>query len=312
MATWTTSFNNVPGQASVTAQAQNVALALKNLILAAGGSVIGSSNSVAAGLDAVDRWAAASDLVWNSAGNAHSWIVLRDAHDLYWLIACSTGTGSPHLVNVTFGTTSFTGGSVTADPTAITAGNMRSLANKQFLRSTLANSKFHTWRSDRGDWLFGVSADLSGRVMTMWGSLLCENNEVGDLYPQTAFAAFADSGNGGFVRTNLASASHAAQWQNSGALAAGSNWGPQQYGGTDVMSQFTSLGSGVSGRYPGLPVLLFSQAIPALRGTLVDIEFAPGGTGVLQFTEDPASPATAERLIIGDFWVPSGGTSLSA
>lgn len=44
-------------------------------------TVIGSSNSVAAGMDGVDRWAADANLVWTSAGTTtvHGWIVLQQA-----------------------------------------------------------------------------------------------------------------------------------------------------------------------------------------------------------------------------------------
>jgi hypothetical protein len=57
-------------------------------------TVVGSSSGIAAGLDAVDRWSADSDLVQAAAGNAHSWIVLKQAqisanYQLIRLVACS-------------------------------------------------------------------------------------------------------------------------------------------------------------------------------------------------------------------------------
>jgi hypothetical protein len=69
-------------------------LAIKNALLGTGSwtdatggaatptsnwTVVGSSDSITAGLDAVDRWAAASNLVWRNNAQAHSWIVLRQA-----------------------------------------------------------------------------------------------------------------------------------------------------------------------------------------------------------------------------------------
>lgn len=37
----------------------------------------GSSNGTTAAMDNTNRWASDADLVWNTAGNAHSWIVLQ-------------------------------------------------------------------------------------------------------------------------------------------------------------------------------------------------------------------------------------------
>jgi hypothetical protein len=40
-------------------------------------TIKGSSNSVTAGMDGVDRWLTFSDLIWNGAASARSWITLR-------------------------------------------------------------------------------------------------------------------------------------------------------------------------------------------------------------------------------------------
>jgi hypothetical protein len=90
-------------------------------------TVRGSSNGVTAGMDATDRWAADSDVVWNSATSAHSWIVLRQSGlgtNIDLLISCSTqnqGNNPLYLtVLVAVDGVGFTGGSTTADPTATT------------------------------------------------------------------------------------------------------------------------------------------------------------------------------------------------
>jgi len=88
-------------------------------------TVQGSSNGVAAGMDAIDRWAANGDVIWNSVGSAHSWIVLRQAAlgaNVELLISCNSkdqGNNARYLtVLLAVGGTGFGGGSTTADPTA--------------------------------------------------------------------------------------------------------------------------------------------------------------------------------------------------
>jgi hypothetical protein len=88
-------------------------------------TVVGSSNSVAAALDAVDRWAAATNLVYTAAGGtAHSWIVLKQAGvlsnfqiciDLVTAIGASDHGNANFIVSPNAG---FTGGSTTNRPTA--------------------------------------------------------------------------------------------------------------------------------------------------------------------------------------------------
>jgi hypothetical protein len=80
--TWQFDVNNVIaalGSALATARSA-LRTAVKDVLIGFGSSpwtVQGSSNSVTAGMDAVDRWAADANLVWANAGSAHSWIVLR-------------------------------------------------------------------------------------------------------------------------------------------------------------------------------------------------------------------------------------------
>lgn len=88
-------------------------------------TVQGSSNGVAAGMDAVDRWLLNTDVIWDSAGSAHSWIVLRQAAlgaNVELLISCNTenrGNNPLYLtVLLAVGGAGFAGGSTTADPTA--------------------------------------------------------------------------------------------------------------------------------------------------------------------------------------------------
>lgn len=79
--------------------------------------VKGSSDSVAAGMDDVDRWIDTGDIVWNS-GN-HSWIVLENAGgaQICWANDFSTNYIEDSFIFFS-PSAGFTGGSISARPTA--------------------------------------------------------------------------------------------------------------------------------------------------------------------------------------------------
>lgn len=106
---------------------QNILFGIKTSLKAfsSGWTVVGSSNSVAAALDGVDRWTLPTNLVWHNAGVAHSWIVLKQtglAANFQLLIDCdSNGAGAGAASNlrlVVSYSAGFTGGSTTTRPTA--------------------------------------------------------------------------------------------------------------------------------------------------------------------------------------------------
>lgn len=77
--------------------------------------VKGSSNSVTAGMDNVNRWVSASNLVWSSSG-ARSWIVLENVSGLQILIHLAHN--SQYAMLLALSKNGFTGGSISAAPTA--------------------------------------------------------------------------------------------------------------------------------------------------------------------------------------------------
>jgi hypothetical protein len=89
-------------------------------------SVVGSSNSSTSGMDGTDRWSTAANLVWNTGGSAHSWIVLKQAGlNTNFSICIDLSNASTYLATVVvspvngFGTANGgTNGSTTARPTA--------------------------------------------------------------------------------------------------------------------------------------------------------------------------------------------------
>ncbi len=130
--TWQFNVNQFSKDTSgTTANNRLLLLKIKNSFLSFGSSpwtVVGSSNSVAAGLDAVDRWAAASNIVFNSAGNAHSWIVLKQTglgSNFQILLDCNN-TDTASLTVLMSMSAGFSGGSITAAPTAADSITVRS------------------------------------------------------------------------------------------------------------------------------------------------------------------------------------------
>jgi len=88
-----------------------------------GWTVVGSSDSVASGMAGINRWAAIANLVFvTSGGTAHSWIVLSNATVQICLDCTSPFGGSgvnAAFMNVMMSVNAgFTGGSITARPTA--------------------------------------------------------------------------------------------------------------------------------------------------------------------------------------------------
>lgn len=119
--TWQFDVNQtIAAQGSALATGKAIMFALKESLIGFAQNpwtVSGSSDSSTAGMDSVDRWVTAGNIV-NSSSN-HSWIVLRQ-----------TGIASNYEVCIDFGTSGntitlaasasagFTGGSTTARPTA--------------------------------------------------------------------------------------------------------------------------------------------------------------------------------------------------
>lgn len=114
----------MPQQADALASNRKILRQIKTTLIGFGSqpwTVRGSSDSVAAGMDAVDRWDSDTDLVWANAGVAHSWIVLRQTGISATFEICIdliTASANGSDGEIFASTAGFTGGSTTARPTA--------------------------------------------------------------------------------------------------------------------------------------------------------------------------------------------------
>lgn len=303
-------MNNTPAsEVSLLAQMQNILYQLKTHMLAAGGTVIGSSDGVTVigGLDAVDRWLAPANIIRGSGGANRSWIVIRHtasgAGSIDVLIAYSTA--SDQTINLSISTSPFTGGLVTADPTATVPGNTNTTSALQVVATPVAPVRFSTMRSTVGDWIFLIAPVGSGLFTFHFQAHQLSGVEAGDTHIWYTQKQYLASGRG--VPAADSTATNVGLWTHTGALG-GSARGifvPDLAGSSSVMGSMTSAGSPVSGSYPALPAVTGFQN--RIKGTLVDIALAPADSSVLIGTEEPASPATSTTMIAGNLWVPNGG-----
>lgn len=321
--TWTATLNSVPSQGTQLAQARAVLRAWKDGIKAAGWTCDGSSSSTAAGMDGTDRWAADSNLVWNGAGSAHSWIVLKSptnypstGKNIWLLIALSAGSGASNAttrtayIRLVWASAAFTGGSTTADPTLPT--NYREIASQQFIKgdgTTFTAGKYHVIRNTLGDFLMLFSNDSSGYFCSYLCSFQSTGAEVGDTYPWIGSSNFNNAAPGAFFRTALEGNNSAAFWIDDTPIVGAYYAANLISNGASPYESFLVGGSNITGTYPAVPVFLVSLdgSKVAFRGTLVDIAGAPSGTGIAQGTVQPAS-GTSLQMICGQFWVPNGNT----
>lgn len=153
--TWQFQVNQtIPAQGSLLATMRRVIRTLKDLYKSFGlmpWTVSGSSNAVAAAMDGVDRWAVDTDLVWNTAGLAHSWIVLRQIGIAVNFEVCIdlSNSSSPIGSIIVSPSVGFAGGSTIARPTA--ADEMVVLNNVILTSANDSQFQIHGFQSTDGE-----------------------------------------------------------------------------------------------------------------------------------------------------------------
>ena len=181
--TWQFNVNNVRTGTVALDDSRAVLRGIKNRFIGFASNpwvVDYSCNSTVAGTpgDGVDRWAADTDLVFQSAdtGTARSWIVLRNpVTTMELLIECrssttSTGRGIRVVVSPSAG---FTGGTTTSRPTAtdeliLYAGDINSTWGWGTISSnTVVNSVYHVFHSSDGQVTYVVIC-IGSRATGFW------------------------------------------------------------------------------------------------------------------------------------------------
>lgn len=162
--------------------------------------VVGSSNSVAAGMDGVDRWASLSNVIRNtSTSGARSWIVLRNPATGRQMLIDYVGSDAT-TCRVQFSLVAgFTGGSTTAAPTATDAIDIEDTGPTTVLGDVLSGTKIiqHVWQSVDGRQTIMVNTQ-NGVCFSFWMFGEIEDAPVAWAYP---FISFWASGSGSISST---------------------------------------------------------------------------------------------------------------
>lgn len=267
-------------------------------------TVARSSNGTTA--SAADNWAAVADIVRNTEGNVHSWIVFRSPISVGFLpstqfveILINCDTAATELVSVSFavGSNPFAGGTTTNAPTLPTNGV--SIGNIQIVENTptLAPHRQHFWRSEEGDIFCTISRDGSGAFGSILLAWQGEGGDAADVWPCTlnAISQAALSANV-ITFTNLSSSSNLGGWSTdntqhdaSPAILSTSS--------TIATTGFGAAG-GIPGRNPALPIDLFQEDanIGLYHGRVPDIRF--GSPNQANLTLEATADAM-KRLNVG-------------
>jgi hypothetical protein len=162
--TWTVSINNAFGTvSSQLIQFQEALWNLKSTLVAAGWTVTRSSNTVTA--SAADNWTSSTNVVLGLAG-AGSWIVLQSPSSwpnapgpVYVSLYVNNATGdtTPQTIGLRISTLEYTGGTTAALPTTLGVETAVLTNGDDIIPwTTYTTGNWASWRSSRGDVLFGV------------------------------------------------------------------------------------------------------------------------------------------------------------
>lgn len=165
-------------------------------------TLVGSSNSVSAGIDSTDRLHfagafTAADWVRNSAGSAHTWFVLQSPSGMLdgpWYL-CVDYIGPTNDQTCTFVVSKqvFSGGSTTARPTST---NESPVTSQQFCTTTANAGKAHLQTDANGSFRWERSRNGTGYFDFMIGVESMVETHSGDNARSIMWGQFLDSGTG--------------------------------------------------------------------------------------------------------------------
>jgi hypothetical protein len=331
---WQFQVNNVvASDANNTTQNRALMLALKQALIGAGSwtdgdgfglggspngwTVVGSSDGSASSMDGTDRWLSGSNLVWASAGTAHSWIVLQSPTGLQLLIDLVnvTITSATFIVSHTgFGTANGgTNGSSTTAPTALNSVTILSNTNWGGA-STPAATVLHVQHSTTIGGIAGTRAFMcrNGQAVS---SLILENPVAEAVsgwagqYYALAFGVLAAAPSGRLLsEANVADRTAAAGRSfGAGAFAIGAvTEGFPSGAGPDQLTAQNSF----SGEFPLFPVRVASNVASnaGTHGLITDLwrGLRIQATG----TTFPATPSATREFAVMDAFIIAWNKSL--
>lgn len=294
------------------ADIKDVFLRVKNALKAFGTNpltCVGSSNSASANMSGTDLLSANADIVFASGANPHSWIVLEMASGAQICFDFNQAFINYLIIHVS--PTGFSGGSVTARPTA---ADSQELLNDSFQGmlgdgSSGGQIRSHIMLSTDGKCLRIINANNG----TVGGFLLVDQAMEpvsGWTDPMVAtFKGFGINTNTGETVLNIGS------WYGSAILKAVGPLGVMPLfpsmecatANTPVVQQFNGANE-ISGEYPAQPMGLWHNATAGQRGRhghLADLWFT---NQILQNGDTMPITDTKEFVVFGDMTFPGDGT----
>jgi hypothetical protein len=313
--TWQYSVNNtVAALGAITTTHARLLRSIKNTLLAFGTlpwTVVGSSNSVAAGLDAVDRWAADGNLVWANEGNAHSWIVLKQTgigSNFQLLINCSPADTWNRVVNVIASPNAgFTGGSTTARPTATDEVDLNVSNNEYWAGSHSADGQFvyHVMQSTDGQCTRILTA-RAGAVCGFWLLDKAKNPVTGWTYPFVGIVKGDTTGDVATIATLAATSAKFAGW----GTAYMNMYATHEVANSNNIPTLSTVPNDLSTKYPVFPIGLLSETAGqrGRHGDLFDLWWGLTAVATGDFYPGDASKQFVQ---LGDVIFPWNGGAIT-
>lgn len=231
----------------------------------------GSSDSLTASMDGIDRWGSgsydASKLVYNNDGNAHSWIVLKSPSSIsvsgsYYLLINLGYNDTTTYATAKMSKIPFAGGSTTQPPSSSATAVV--IADQYYDDTTTSTSHFaHMVRTANGAFYFTPNCQGRTSFGNMLGMVPLLNQETNDQWNIFSILSYYYGlGTGQFDKIGARTYNNLSEGNNSASRIYIGNWSNDQPGLNSASNTFNTF-----------PVLCYTSNADAsgIRGTFPDI-----------------------------------------
>lgn len=313
--TWTISPNNTYSADLMDDQYQEGVFAWKSLLVAAGWTVVRSSNGAV--VSDSDNWASSSDVAFGASGSG-AWIVLRSPAGwltnggfMEVLMYVNDTAGTPQIFEIKCSTFGYKSGNLTTLPTARGEETTVNTGGRNIVPwgADAITGRYTTWRSSRGDVMMFVKEEGVSEINHCFALFSNEDNDGGGSGDQRWFFfsrsstvnIFLNNGHLNFTDWRAVNA----HGENATNVEASS-----------ILGGIASIADGqdFSGAEMSAPVKVWNDSAAEVRelGAMVDVFSNIGGSGPEPFNvTDPSEAAQdPQRVLVGSAWVymPNGVT----
>jgi hypothetical protein len=286
--------------------------------------LIGSSDATTAGMDGLDRWTSvytAGKINRNTAGSAHSWVVLRGpvmATKTYYILI-DWSTSVDYAVTVSLGhTTAPLGGTINNAPTVqnpapLTTSNFGAYVNNT---PNVASFRVHGSLAADGSFVILTSLDYTSKFLSGFMCHLLSSYKATDPYPVymsltgEIVAQTPGTGYGGQLAAVVVGWDHS----NNGIARTPDNLGAGAYGViTPALSNIPNVADAFDGTYVDWPVYVGNKVAGNItaRGRIQDIYYSPYALGANTPSQGAVDNATSpEYMVVGVWWFPTNAIPL--